>query len=103
MSDCSGAECFALRVIGQSMAPEFDEGEILIIEPEGAIGDGAFVLALHGGEWIFRQLLRQGEGWVLHALNPAWPDLALQDLAAVRGRVIQKVRPGWRRSARFYL
>ena len=32
---CSGGEAFALRVLGDSMAPEFNEGEIIIIEPEG--------------------------------------------------------------------
>ena len=37
MSDCAGAEVFALQVLGQSMAPEFEEGEIIVIEPEGAL------------------------------------------------------------------
>ena len=32
---CTGAESFALMVLGHSMAPEFNEGEIIIIEPEG--------------------------------------------------------------------
>ena len=69
MSDCSGAEVFALQVLGQSMAPEFDEGEIIVIEPDGALRDGSFVLALLDGEWLFRQLRREGDGWRLHALT----------------------------------
>ena len=101
-SPCSGTEAFALRVIGQSMAPEFTDGEILIIEPGGAVRDGAYVLALHEGEWIFRQLCRRGGGWCLHALNPAWPDLALPDLDAVRGVVIQAAVPGRRKLTRHY-
>ena len=46
------------------------------------------------GEWIFRQLRRDGDGWALHALNPARAPrrLPLPDLAAVRGVVIQKAR-----------
>lgn len=103
MSDCSGAEAFALRVLGQSMAPEFDEGEIIVIEPDGALRDGSFVLALLDGEWLFRQLRREGEGWCLHAINPAFPARALPDLAAVRGVVIQKARPGRRRASKSYL
>jgi Peptidase S24-like len=35
LPDCAGGESFALRVLGHSMAPEFNEGEIIIIEPEG--------------------------------------------------------------------
>ena len=80
---------FALQVLGQSMAPEFEEGEIIVIEPEGALRDGSFVLAQLDGEWIFRQLRREGERWALHALNPAFAARLLPDLAAVRGVVIR--------------
>jgi len=103
---CSGGESFALRVLGDDMAPEFNDGEIIIVEPDGALKDGAFVLARHDGEWIFRQLCRRGEGWVLHALNPAradLPDLALPGLDAVHGVVIQKAVPGRRRLSKFYV
>ena len=103
MSDCSGAEVFALRVLGHSMAPEFEEGEIIVVEPDGALRDGCFVLAQLDGEWIFRQLCRDGACWSLRALNPAFPARPLPDLAAVRGVVIQKARPGRRRASRSYL
>lgn len=103
MSDCAGAEVFALQVLGQSMAPEFEEGEVIVIEPEGALRDGSFVLAQLDGEWIFRQLRREGERWALHALNPAFAARPLPDLAAVRGVVIQKSRPGRRRASKSYL
>ena len=103
---CSGGESFSLRVLGDDMEPEFRHGEIIVIEPEGALKDGSFVLARHDGEWIFRQLLRRGDGWVLHALNPArmdLPDLPLPDLGAVRGVIIQKAVPGRRRLTKFYV
>ena len=101
---CDGGEVFALRVVGQSMAPEFDEGHIIVIEPDGALRDGSFVLARPAGEYIFRQLQAQPDGgWALHALNPAWPDLPLPEgLAAVHGVVIQKAVPGRRRLTRHY-
>ena len=89
------------------MEPEFNEGEIIIIEPEGQLRDGSFVLAQHQSEWIFRQLCKVdqkiGEGWTLHALNPAFPDLALVDLSAVRGVIIQKSLPGRRRASKRYV
>jgi SOS-response transcriptional repressor LexA len=105
-SACSGGESFALRVLGDDMAPEFNDGEIIIVEPDGALKDGSFVLARHEGEWIFRQLCRRGAGWVLHALNPARADLRdlpLPDLGAVHGVVIQKAVPGRRRLSKFYV
>lgn len=103
---CSGGESFALRVLGYSMAPEFDHGDIIVIEPDGALHDGCFVLAQVDGQYHFRQLLAHGEGWLLHALNPAaegGADLRLPNLEAVRGRVIQKAVPGRRRLSKSYL
>lgn len=102
-SACSGHEAFALRVLGTSMEPEFNEGEIIVIEPDGRLQDGSYVLAQHEGEWIFRQLCQRGAGWTLHALNPAFPDLPLTDLAAVRGVIIQKALPGRRRASKRYV
>ena len=102
---CGGGEVFALRVIGQSMAPEFDEGDIVIIEPDGATRDGSYVLARHDGEYIFRQLVAApGGGWLLRALNPAWPELPLPEgLSAVHGVIIQKAVPGRRRLTKHYV
>lgn len=99
---CSGAESFALMVLGDSMVPEFAEGDVIVIEPEGLATDGSFVLAQHGGEWIFRQLVAAGDAWRLRPLNPAYPTLDLPDLAAVRGVVIQRTTPGRRKSTTRY-
>jgi DNA polymerase V len=102
----AGCESFALRVIGDDMAPEFLDGEIIIVEPDGALKDGCFVLARDGQAWTFRQLCRRGDGWVLHALNPVRTDLRdtpLPDLDAVHGVVIQKAVPGRRRLSKFYV
>ena len=100
---CSGAESFALMVLGDSMLPEFAEGEIIIIEPEGLAKEGAYVLAWHNEEWIFRQLQRAGQAWLLHPLNSAYPEIAIPDLAAVKGVIIQKTKPGRRRSLKHYV
>lgn len=105
-ADCGGSEPFALRVLGEDMAPEFLHGEIVVIEPGGAVHDGSYVLAQHGGEWLLRQLRREGAEWQLRALNPACAVHAcvpLPDLAAVHGVVIQKAVPGRRRLSRFYV
>lgn len=102
-SACSGGDAFALQVLGSSMEPEFNEGEIIVIEPDGLLRDGAFVLAQQREEWIFRQLCRDGDGWRLHALNPAFPDIPLADLSAVRGVIIQKALPGRRRASKRYI
>jgi DNA polymerase V len=100
---CASGESFALMVLGDSMLPEFAEGEVIVIEPDGLATDGSFVLAWCRDEWIFRQLRRSGDGWRLHPLNPAYPDVDIPDLGAVRGVIIQKSRPGRRRASKRYV
>lgn len=100
---CAAAEPFALMVLGDSMEPEFREGEVILIEPEGLATDGSFVLAQLGGEWIFRQLAKQGEGWRLRALNPAYPAADIVDLAPIKGVIIQKSQPGRRKASKRYV
>jgi phage repressor protein C with HTH and peptisase S24 domain len=91
---CSGAEPFALMVLGDSMEPEFVEREIIVVEPEGLATHGSYVVAFHNEEYIFRQLIKRETGWVLHALNPAYPDHPIASLSGVRGVVIMKKKPG---------
>lgn len=100
---CASGESFARMVLGDSMLPEFAEGEIIVVEPEGLATDGSFVLAWSNDEWIFRQLVRGESGWKLRALNPAHAEIALADLGAVRGVIIQKSRPGRRRESKRYV
>jgi hypothetical protein len=100
---CSGSESFALMVLGDSMAPEFVEGEIIVVEPDGHVDGGSYVVAQVAGEWIFRQLVRGAAGWQLRPLNPAYPVVDLDDLTPVRGVVIQKSRPGRRRALKRYV
>lgn len=100
---CAGGESFALMVLGHSMVPEFLEGEIIIVEPDGLAKDGSYVLAWYQGEWTFRQLLGETESWVLHPLNPAFADARIANLATVRGVIIQKAIPGQRRSSKRYI
>jgi SOS-response transcriptional repressor LexA len=104
---CSGGEAFALRVLGQDMLPEFREGDIIIVEPDGALKDGCFVLARPDGEWMLRQLVKRDDAWWVRVLNPAActgvPEQRLADLSAVHGLVIQKAVPGRRHLTKSYL
>ncbi len=100
---CEGGEVFALRVLGDSMAPEFLHGEIVIVEPGGAVHDGSFVLARLDGEWTLRQLVHDAGVWRLRALQGGHGEATLPDLSAVQGVVIQKSVPGRRRLAKRYI
>lgn len=100
---CSEAEPFALMVLGDHMEPEFLDREIIVIEPEGLAKDGSYVVAFHNEEYTFRQLVKREDGWILHPLNPGYPDEAIADLSCIKGVVILKKQPGRRKSAKHYV
>ena len=106
LDNCSAAESFALMVLGDSMEPEFVEGDIIIIEPEGLATDGSYVMAWLDDEWIFRQLVRDESGdggWKLRPLNPKYPSARIPDLSGIKGVIIQKSKPGRRKATKRYI
>ena len=103
-SNCSGNEVVALMVLGDSMEPEFIEGEILVIEMGMAATDGSFVVGTANEEFIFRQLKRDDKGgWLLHALNPAYPDIVILSLDTLKGVVTHKRNSRSRKSVKYYV
>lgn len=65
---------FAVRVVGDSMEPEFHAGMVLIVEPEIDPLPGDFVIAKNGSdETTFKQLVRDGADWYLKPLNERYP------------------------------
>ena len=98
MSGCASADPFALQVLGNSMAPEFHEGCVVIVDPGAPLTDGAFVVAEHGDGVILRQLnIDQGQ-WSLNALETGHPRIRIVGPGVIRGVVTQ--RAGRRRKER---
>ena len=50
-----GLEAYALRVIGDSMSPEFEDGHIIIVDPAFPLLNGVFAVVENNGEIIFGQ------------------------------------------------
>ena len=98
---CSESEPFALRVLGDSMLPEFEEGSVIIIDPAGAYGDGSYVIALHDEEYVFRQLRIVDGRHYLAPLNDLYDTVELATTDDIKGVISQKA--GKRRKDRkFY-
>lgn len=76
--------CFALRIDGDSMQPEFKEGDIVIIDPDLCPMPGEFVVAKNGGhEATFKKYRPLGIGiddFELVPLNPDYPVLRSADM-----------------------
>jgi SOS-response transcriptional repressor LexA len=88
-SDLRGRNVFALRVTGDSMEPEFKDGEVIIVNPHVEAVPGDYIVVKNPDEEAtFKQLKRYGSRWVLHPLNPRYPD---QEVSRGEFRIIGRV------------
>ncbi len=66
--------CFAIKVIGESMWPQFTEGSLLIVDPTVTPKHRDYVLAFlqKKREVLFRQYVSEGSSKVLKPINTAF-------------------------------
>ena len=92
---CANSEPFALRVMGDSMEPEFKDGNIIIIDSAAAVESGCYVLAMVEEEYIFRQYIIEEGRHFLRALKQGYDEIEVNGIDAIRGVIVQ--RAGTRR------
>ena len=98
IQSCAELEPYALRVIGDSMAPEFLDGHVIVLDPGLPATHGAYVVAEIEGETIFRQFWIDGERKLLKPLNADYPAVEFGANGRMLGVVTQ--RAGKRRAER---
>ena len=85
-----GMEPFALRVIGNSMEPEFQDGHIIIVDPGFPLLNAVYAVIKNNGEFIFGQYFNENsEGWVRY-LNPEFEAVKLESGFEVKGVITQR-------------
>ncbi|MBH0088624.1 LexA family transcriptional regulator [Pseudoalteromonas sp. NSLLW218] len=87
---------YSLKVKGESMSPDFINGEIIFVDPEVEARNGSCVVIRQNGntEATFKQLIIDGSQKYLKALNPNWPNPIIEMLpdAVICGVVIGSYR-----------
>lgn len=88
---------FVLRVVGESMAPEYTPGRLIFVDPERAADSGDDVIAVmtETGEATFKRFIEEpGSGRMLKALNPAWqePYVRINGNCRIVGVVVADMR-----------
>jgi SOS-response transcriptional repressor LexA len=93
-SDTKGRNLFAVRVVNDSMEPEFREGDLLIVNPNLEAQNGDFVIAKipDENEATFKKLVRHGKILILRPLNPRYPDIVVDKPSrlAIVGKVVER-------------
>lgn len=92
-----GDRIFALRVRGDSMEPEFLEGEIIVIDPELEVqhGDYAILKIIESGETTLKRVEYYENVVVLRPLNPKYRPIEIKngrDQVKIVGKVVRKTK-----------
>lgn len=102
MGGCSSSEPFALQVVDESMEPEFKKGVIIIIDSQGHVQSGSYVIAEIESGYIFRRLFIEGDTHILRALQHGHEEIILDGLQQIKGVIIQQSVPTGKRKDRVH-
>jgi SOS-response transcriptional repressor LexA len=90
-------QTFVLRVVGESMVPDYPPGRLIFVDPEQAPlpNDDVVAVMTESNEATFKRLIEEpGSPRMLKALNPAWnnPYLEINGNCQIIGVVIADMR-----------
>ncbi|WGI23659.1 S24 family peptidase [Halomonas alkaliantarctica] len=88
---------FVLRVVGESMLPEYTPGTLIFVDPEKVAENGKDVIAVmtETNEATFKRYIEEpGHGKMLKALNPNWhePYVKINGNCRVIGVIVADMR-----------
>lgn len=88
---------FVLRVVGDSMLPEYTPGRLIFVDPERLpqSGDDVVAIMTETGEATFKRFIEEpGSGKMLKAINPAWhmPYITINGNCRLVGVVVADMR-----------
>lgn len=89
-----GLRAFALRVVGDSMAPDFPEGTIVVVDPDRTAEHGSPVIVrLEDTQEVTFKLLKIDAGRrYLEAINKTYEPIKIDSNATITGVVVQATR-----------
>lgn len=92
-----GANTYILRVVGESMSPEYNPGDMVFVDPEisPVSGDDVIAIMTDTGETTFKRYITDGYTKALKALNPDWPKpfIEIGGNCAILGIIIFSGKP----------
>lgn len=90
MTDRVSEEGFALEIEGESMAPRFNAGDVVVIEMSIKPEPGDYVCALlQSGAITFRRYRQRQSSYVLVPENGDWDDTPADEVARIVGVMVE--------------
>lgn len=87
-------EHFVLRIKGDSMEPEFRDGDYVISKKQSTAEDSDIVIAIvNGDEGVCKKLKKYGEGMALVSINPKYEPrfFSEEEVTGIPVRIVGKV------------
>ena len=83
---------FGVRVAGDSMEPEFHDGQTVWVRQQRSLMTGEIGIFLYDGNAYLKQLVAHEESLALHSLNPKYTDIVISPELPLRvlGKVMSK-------------
>lgn len=83
---------FGVRVAGDSMEPQFHDGQVIWVRQQRSLMTGEIGIFLYDGNAYLKQLVAHGETLALHSLNPKYTDIVISPELPLRvlGKVMSK-------------
>lgn len=82
---------FGVRVAGDSMEPEFHDGQTVWVRQQRSLMTGEIGIFLYDGNAYLKQLVALENSMALHSLNPAYSDIVVSPELPLRvlGKVVR--------------
>lgn len=93
----SSDKTFVLRVVGESMCPDYPPGRLIFVDPERPpeSGDDVIAVMTDSGESTFKRFIEEpGSGRMLKAINPDWRDpyISINGNCSIAGVIVADMR-----------
>lgn len=86
-------DTIAIRVIGDSMTPKIEDGDIIIVRKQDSVDSGDISVVLVDGDEGLVKIVEYGSSWVeLQSINENYPVRRFEGPEVQRLRVVGKVR-----------
>lgn len=91
-SDCEAENTICLRVCGDSMHPQIQDGDLVQVHKQETAETGNIVVILDGDDAYVKRFIRTPQGITLESFNPNYPPMRFSRTESNRLRVVGIVR-----------
>lgn len=88
-----GEDYVYLKVVGDSMYPKFEEGDLVLVRRQTSVDSGSYAVVIIDGEDGVVKKIVYGQNWIeLHSINPMYPVRRFENEDVLRIRVFGLVK-----------